>query len=122
MHDSTRAPPDFEWVQADARLFNEGLHLAWRTSSGSYASAMLDMEFCEGVYGLYEATKTVWETDGRAEVASSPSPMNPIAGGDIGAAAAFRQEGLAEMLYPFKLVYDDGTERLGCDSARERGK
>lgn len=45
-----------------------------------------------------------------------------MAGGDIGAAAAARQDGLAEMLYPFKLVYDDGTERLGCDSARERGE
>lgn len=47
VHDQSLAP-NFEWVQADARLFNEGLHLAWRTRNGSYASAMLDMEFCEG--------------------------------------------------------------------------
>lgn len=44
-----------------------------------------------------------------------------MAGGDIGAEAARRQGELAENLYPFKLVYDDGTERLGCDSARDRG-
>jgi hypothetical protein len=60
-----------------------------------------------------------------------------MAGDDIGAAAARRQEGLADNLYPFKLVssshihrdllmtnkvYDDGTERLACDSARDRGE
>ncbi|WVQ70693.1 hypothetical protein IAR50_000215 [Cryptococcus sp. DSM 104548] len=39
---------------------------------------------------------------------------------DIGAAAARRQGKLADNLYPFKLVYDDGVERLACDSARER--
>lgn len=29
---------------------------------------------------------------------------------------------MADDLYPFKLVYDDGTERLACDSARDRGE
>ena len=45
----------------------------------------LDLDFCE-------------------EVASTYSPKNPMAGQDIGAAAARRQGPLADDLYPFKLV------------------
>jgi hypothetical protein len=63
----------------------------------------LDLEYCE-------------------EVASTSSPNNPAARDDLGTMAAQRQANLADNLYPFKLVYDDGTERLGCDSARERGE
>lgn len=59
VHDQTLAP-NFEWVQADARLFHEGLHLAWRTRNGSYASAMLDMEFCEGESLMSSAQLRVW--------------------------------------------------------------
>lgn len=45
-----------------------------------------------------------------------------MAGDDLGTLAARRQGELANNLYPFKLVYDDGTERLGCNSARDRGE
>lgn len=45
----------------------------------------LDLEYCE-------------------EVASTYSPNNPMAGDDIGTAAARRQGEMAENLYPFKLV------------------
>lgn len=55
-----------------------------------------------------------------AEVHSSYSPNHPAAENDFGAIAARRQGELASVLCPFKLVYDDGTEYLGCDSARER--
>ncbi|RXK40622.1 hypothetical protein M231_02077 [Tremella mesenterica] len=100
VHDPDTAP-DYRWIQADARLFPEGLQLTWRTPEGSQAMVTLDLEYCE-------------------EVASTYSPNNPQAGDDIGAMAARRQGELAENLYPFKLVYDDGTERLACDSARDR--
>ncbi|WVQ86046.1 hypothetical protein IAT38_008214 [Cryptococcus sp. DSM 104549] len=92
--------PNFEWVQADGRLYNEGLELSWVSARGR-ATVTLDLEFCD-------------------EVASTYSPNNPMAGEDIGAAAARRQGELADSLYPFKLVYDDGVERLACDSARDR--
>lgn len=55
-------------------------------------------------------------------MASTYSPNNPAARDDLGTIAAQRQGDLAENLYPFKLVYDDGTERLACDSARDRGQ
>lgn len=42
------AAPDFRWVQADARLYPEGLQLVWRTADGSQAMVTLDLEFCEG--------------------------------------------------------------------------
>ncbi|KAK6906657.1 hypothetical protein I203_100644 [Kwoniella mangroviensis CBS 8507] len=92
--------PNFKWVQADGRLYNEGLELNWVSDKGR-ATVTLDLEFCD-------------------EVASTYSPNNPMAGDDIGAAAARRQGPLADSLYPFKLVYDDGVERLACDSARDR--
>jgi hypothetical protein len=74
-----------------------------------------------------------------AEVSSMYSPTHPLAGDDIGAVAARGFRELAEVLHPFKLVsrtmthglferqltrqvYDDGTERLGCESARDRGE
>ena len=41
---------------------------------------------------------------GRTEVASTFSPTNPMAGDDLGAAAARRQGELAQNLYPFKLA------------------
>ena len=63
----------------------------------------LDLEYCE-------------------EVASTSSPNNPAARDDLGTMAAHRQANLADNLYPFKLVYDDGTERLGCDSAKDRSE
>lgn len=47
MHDDDKAP-FYEWVQADARLYKEGLRLAWRTDTGAQATVTFDMEFCEG--------------------------------------------------------------------------
>lgn len=64
------------------------------------------------------------------EVRSVPSPSHPSARDDIGTIAARLQmdqqpvgEGewdLVEMLCPFQLLYTDGIERLGAESARER--
>ena len=59
-------------------------------------------------------------------VGTALSPQHPQARDDIGAIAAREQsmqpgeEGLMEMLSPFHLIYDDGTERLGTDSPKER--
>ncbi len=47
-------------------------------------------------------------------------PTHPEAT-DISAVAA-RKQGIAEILYPLKVVYDDGNERIAFDSARERGE
>ncbi|WVR08584.1 hypothetical protein IAU60_005639 [Kwoniella sp. DSM 27419] len=92
--------PDYQWVRADGRLYKGGLELSWINKMGK-STVTLDLEDCE-------------------EVASTYSPNNPMAGADIGALAAKRQGDLADNLYPFKLVYSDGVERLACDSARER--
>lgn len=70
------------------------------------------------------------------EVRSVPSPMHPTARDDVGTIAAREQSalaagggggegqlgemGLMEMLCPFQLLYGDGVERLGAESARER--
>lgn len=76
--------------------------------------------------GSHEAhelgTRRFQSTDSHTEVTSTYSPSNPMADLDIGALIARKQGNLADLLYPFKLVYDDGTERLGCDMARERGE
>ena len=66
-----------------------------------------------------------------------PSPLHPTAQDDIGTMAARMQSeqaassgsaghpsgadvGLMEALCPFQLLYADGIERLGAESARER--
>lgn len=68
------------------------------------------------------------------EVRSVPSPTHPTAKDDIGTIAAQAQAdgqddpdlghlgdmNLAEALCPFQLLYSDGIERLGAESARER--
>lgn len=67
------------------------------------------------------------------EVRSVPSPTHPSAREDIGTVAALTQSGeadknndelgemaLMETLCPFQLLYSDGVERLGAESARER--
>jgi hypothetical protein len=68
------------------------------------------------------------------EVRSVPSPLHPSARDDVGTIAAQRQSeavvsgsggelgdmGLLETLCPFQLLYSDGVERLGAESARER--
>lgn len=68
------------------------------------------------------------------EVRSVPSPTHPSAKDDIGTIAAEAQTNdqgdpdlghlggtnLVEALCPFQLLYSDGVERLGAESARER--
>lgn len=66
------------------------------------------------------------------EVRSVPSPLHPTAQDDVGTIAARVQSetaestgqmgdmGLMETLCPFQLLYGDGIERLGAESARER--
>ncbi|OBZ76666.1 hypothetical protein A0H81_03305 [Grifola frondosa] len=68
------------------------------------------------------------------EVRSVPTPMHPTAQDDVGTIAAREQStsatsgsggqlgemGLVETLCPFQLLYSDGIERLGAESARER--
>lgn len=63
------------------------------------------------------------------EVRSVPSPGHASAREDVGTIAAIAQnhaEGeagavdLMEVLCPFQLLYGDGVERLGAESARER--
>lgn len=68
------------------------------------------------------------------EVRSVPSPTHPTAKDDIGTIAAQTQANdqddpdldhlgdmnLVEALCPFQLLYSDGIERLGAESARER--
>lgn len=58
-----------------------------------------------------------------------PSPTHPSARNDIGSIAArmhphteVNSEGepLVEFICPFQLLYGDGVERLGAESARER--
>ncbi|WOO79595.1 uncharacterized protein LOC62_02G003121 [Vanrija pseudolonga] len=94
-------PEDYQWVATDARLYADGLELVWRTPAGAKATVVLDVEYCE-------------------EVTSTYSPTNPIAN-DLGALAARKRgDEFVRGLYPFKMVYEDGTERLGCESAIER--
>lgn len=68
------------------------------------------------------------------QVGSLLSPMHPGARDDVGTVAARMQSenagsggqlgemGLVETLCPFQLVYSDGVERLGAESAKERSR
>ncbi|KAA1474371.1 hypothetical protein DENSPDRAFT_882747 [Dentipellis sp. KUC8613] len=74
------------------------------------------------------------QTEPSPSVRSVPSPTHPTAQDDVGTIAARQQSaaaeaegggqlgemGLLEMLCPFQLLYGDGVERLGAESARER--
>lgn len=83
------------------------LVLTWIVPGGRRGTIMLDLLNCNSV-------------------GTALSPQHPQARDDIGAIAAKEQstepgqEGLLEMLSPFHLMYEDGTERLGTDSPRER--
>lgn len=104
-----------DWVATDARLYVNGLELAWRTSTGAKATIKLDVEYCDGGFTYPDITN-------HAEVASTFSPANALAD-DPGALAARRRGSeFSRGLYPFKMVYSDGIERLGCESAIERGE
>ena len=91
-------------------MYSSTLLLSWIASNGG-----------RGVVTLYLVHCT--------EVRSVPSPSQPSARDDIGSIAARLQMGgststngydLVEMLCPFQLLYIDGVERLGAESARER--
>lgn len=81
------------------------LHLTWLVPGGGRGQVMLDLLNCQGV-------------------TTALSPLHPQAKDDIGTTAAREQEpnepGLLEQLSPLHLLYEDGTERLGTDSPRER--
>lgn len=90
-------------------LYPTQLILSWVASAGGRGVVTLDLVNC-------------------MEVRSVPSPSHPSARGDIGSVAARATtsilneagEPLGEFLCPFQLIYGDGVERLGAESARER--
>ncbi len=105
------APPPYRWQRCQAILYPTTLVLSWIAPGGGRGVVTLDLVNCN-------------------EVRSVPSPSHPSARDDIGTIAARLQmdqqpvgEGewdLVEMLCPFQLLYTDGIERLGAESARER--
>ncbi|KAG8904985.1 hypothetical protein FRB99_000899 [Tulasnella sp. 403] len=111
---NVHAPPPYVWIRARAILYPTQLILSWIASGGGRGVVTLDLVNC-------------------TEVRSVPSPSHPSARGDIGSVAARLQsdvggpgatsesgEPLVEFLCPFQLIYADGVERLGAESARER--
>ncbi|KAI0037086.1 hypothetical protein K488DRAFT_81579 [Vararia minispora EC-137] len=112
---NVHAPPPYRWQRCQALLYPHMLLLSWIAPGGGRGIVTLDLLNC-------------------TEVRSVPSPLHPSARDDVGTAAARRQSeaaalgsggelgdtGLMEMLCPFQLLYSDGVERLGAESARER--
>ena len=103
-------PPPYRWIRARAVLYPNVLILSWIVPGGGRGLVTLDLVNC-------------------TEVRSVPSPMHRDAIDDIGSIAAREQTaeeqsetgmGLASFLCPFQLLYSDGLERLGAESARER--
>ncbi|GJE86399.1 hypothetical protein PsYK624_024790 [Phanerochaete sordida] len=100
-------PPPYRWRRCQAVLYPHMLVLTWIVPGGRRGTIMLDLLNC-------------------TSVGTALSPQHPQAADDIGAIAAKEQsrqpgdEGLLEMLSPFHLMYEDGTERLGTDSPKER--
>ncbi|KAJ9092317.1 hypothetical protein QFC19_008751 [Naganishia cerealis] len=94
---------EYKWIKCDAQLFADRLILTWipEFGDGSRGFITLDLVHC-------------------LEVRSIPSPNHPSAASDIGSIAAKAVPDLGNNLYPFQLVYDDGVERLGSESARDR--
>lgn len=114
-------PDGYSWVHADAQLHQDGLVLVWRTADGMLARVRLSFEFCDGESVMPHAVHVC--SSHLSEIRSLSSPTNPSGHDDIGTEAALRQGGeLPGFLSPFKLIYDDGVERLGTDSATERGE
>ncbi|EMD36982.1 hypothetical protein CERSUDRAFT_95250 [Gelatoporia subvermispora B] len=107
--------PPYRWQRCQALLYPHMLLLSWIAPGGGRGVVTLDLLNC-------------------TEVRSVPSPMHPSAREDVGTIAALEQSasardadggalgelGLAETLCPFQLLYSDGVERLGAESARER--
>lgn len=99
---NVHAPPPFEWLRTQAVLYPNVLILTWIAPTGGRGVVTLDLVNC-------------------TEVRSAPSPSHPSARDDVGSVAARLQSAdLAETLCPFQLLYADGVERLGTDTARER--
>ncbi|KAG9080929.1 hypothetical protein FRC06_005993, partial [Ceratobasidium sp. 370] len=99
---NVHALPPFEWLRAQAVLYPNVLILTWIAPTGGRGVVTLDLVNC-------------------TEVWSVPSPSHPSARDDVGSVAARLQSPeLAETLCPFQLLYADGVERLGTDTARER--
>ncbi|KAF8579979.1 hypothetical protein K439DRAFT_341186 [Ramaria rubella] len=100
--------PPYRWLRTQAILYPHVLILSWIAPGGGRGVITLDLLNCN-------------------EVRSVPSPSHPSANDDIGTIAAREQAGasgaegnLVETLCPFQLLYPDGVERLGAESARER--
>ncbi|KAI5118912.1 hypothetical protein M0805_004688 [Coniferiporia weirii] len=111
---NVHAAPPFRWQRCQAMLYPNMLLLTWIAAGGGRGVVTLDLVNCN-------------------EVRSVPSPSHPSARDDIGTVAARLQMDerladsgdigeydLVEMLCPFQLLYGDGIERLGAESARER--
>lgn len=117
---NVHAPPPYRWQRCQALLYPHMLLLSWIAPGGGRGIVTLDLLNC-------------------IEVRSVPSPMHPTAQDDVGTIAARVQSeqaaaggsagpgevvigemGLMETLCPFQLLYSDGIERLGAESARER--
>ncbi|KAB5587662.1 hypothetical protein CTheo_8898 [Ceratobasidium theobromae] len=99
---NVHAPPPFEWLCTQAVLYPNVLILSWIAPTGGRGVVTLDLVNC-------------------TEVRSAPSPSHPSARDDVGRVAARLQSAeLAETLCPFQLLYSDGVERLGTDTAMER--
>ncbi|QRV75841.1 hypothetical protein RhiJN_10835 [Ceratobasidium sp. AG-Ba] len=99
---NVHALPPFEWLRTQAVLYPNVLILTWIAPTGGCGVVTLNLANC-------------------TEVRSVPPPSHPSACDDVGSVAARLQSpGLAETLCPFQLLYTDGVERLGTDTARER--
>ncbi|KAI0672290.1 hypothetical protein C8Q78DRAFT_1188212 [Trametes maxima] len=110
---NVHASPPYRWQRCQALLYPHMLLLSWIAPGGGRGIVTLDLLNC-------------------IEVRSVPSPLHPTAQDDVGTIAARMQSesadatgqvgdiGLLETLCPFQLLYGDGIERLGAESARER--
>ena len=113
---NVHTPPPYRGQRCQALLYPHMLLLSWIAPGGGRGIVTLDLLNC-------------------TEVRSVPSPMHPTARDDVGTIAArlqseaaavspgggeFGDAGLMETLCPFQLLYSDGVDRLGTESARER--
>ncbi|KAG8726449.1 hypothetical protein FRC10_007117 [Ceratobasidium sp. 414] len=99
---NVHTPPPLEWLRTQAVLYPNVLTLMWIELAGGRGVVTLDLVNCTGVR-------------------SAPPPSHPSARDDVGRVAARLQSlELAETLCAFQLLYADGVEWLGTDTARER--
>ena len=110
---NVHAPPPYMWQRCQAILYPSTLVLTWLAPGGGRGVVTLDLINCN-------------------EIRSVPAPSHPSARDDVGTIAARLQMDMAsrgeqdvsynlvDMLYPFQLIYSDGVERLGTESAAER--